>query len=110
MNYHDFFLAATGGREPFRFQERFREEHGNLVVLSAPTGLGKTDTALISFLHRLATRPGNPKRLAWCLHGRALTEQIADVAEGHIGRLVAAGMLQAVPVYRLLGGSADNDL
>jgi len=48
--------------------------------------------------------------LAWCLPGRALTEQVALVVEGHVCRLQQARLLGPVRVCRLLGGSVDNDL
>jgi CRISPR-associated endonuclease/helicase Cas3 len=111
MNYREFFAVATGGLLPFRFQERFHEEGRGRVILRAPTGLGKTDTAIVSWLHRRAVEPeSTPRRLVWCLPGRALTEQVASVAESRIHRLVDAGLLAPVRVCRLLGGSLDNDL
>src|SRR5271157_5819665 len=109
--YRNFFAVATGGHQPFRFQERFHEEGLCRAILRAPTGLGKTDTAIVSWLHRRAVEPeSTPRRLVWCLPGRALTEQVASVAESSIHRLVEAGLLAPVRVCRLLGGSLDNDL
>jgi CRISPR-associated endonuclease/helicase Cas3 len=104
MNYSEYFRVATGN-PPFPFQKRFREETDLSSVLKAPTGLGKTDTVLIAWLHARSTR-----RLVWCLPGRALTEQVARVAEERIERLVEAELLgRKVRVLRLLGGSADNE-
>jgi CRISPR-associated endonuclease/helicase Cas3 len=109
-DYSGFFAAATAHR-PFRFQERFRSEPGQRTTLKAPTGLGKTDTVLIAWLHRRATEPeSTPRRLLWCLPGRALTEQVARGAEECVKRLVGAGLIAPTPVYRLLGGSEDNKL
>src|ERR1035438_4900373 len=109
MNYRDFFSVATT-RVPFHFQKRVRNSEASTTVLRAPTGLGKTDSVLVSWLHRRMTEPAaTPRRLVWCLPGRALTEQVASVAEERIQRLADAGLMQPIKVYRLMGGSEDND-
>src|SRR5436190_18481859 len=109
MNYSDFFSIATRN-PPFDFQLRARIGNSNATILKAPTGLGKTDTMLVSWLHRRATESGiTPRRLVWCLPGRALTEQVAKVAKERIQRLVDAGLIGHINVYRLMGGSDDND-
>lgn len=109
MNYTDFFSIATT-RPPFHFQERVRNSEAGTTVLKAPTGLGKTDSVLVSWLHRRVTKQTTtPRRLVWCLPGRALTEQVASVAEERIQRLADAGVMRPIKVYRLMGGSEDND-
>jgi len=108
MVYRDFFLAATG-RSPFGFQHTFRSAGSGHIILRAPTGLGKTDTVLVAWLHRRATEPDSaPRRLVWCLPGRTLTEQVARRAEELVERLTIQGLVGPVPVHRLLGGSEDN--
>lgn len=109
MTYQEFFAVATGWR-PFDFQKRFRQTAGTRIILKAPTGLGKTETVLVAWLHGRTTDPATiPRRLVWCLPGRALTEQVAQVAEERIQRLTDAGLMKQVKVYRLMGGSEDND-
>ncbi len=109
MTYSTFYELATGF-PPFAFQERFQGMAGRNSILKAPTGLGKTDTALVSWLYGRVKEPGvTPRRLVWCLPGRALTEQVAKVAEDRIQRLVDAGLIRRIPVYRLMGGSEDNE-
>jgi CRISPR-associated endonuclease/helicase Cas3 len=109
MNYIEFFRIATTNA-PFGFQVRARDSESSTVVLRAPTGLGKTDSVLVSWLHRRVTRPATtPRRLIWCLPGRALTEQVASVAEELIQRLADARLMPRIKVYRLMGGSEDND-
>lgn len=109
MHYTDFFSIATT-LAPFHFQERLRDSDASTTVLKAPTGLGKTDSVLVSWLHRRVTEPATtPRRLVWCLPGRALTEQVAQVAEERIQRLADAGLTRPIKVYRLMGGSDDND-
>src|SRR5689334_9330300 len=105
MTYREFFESVTG-RTPFPFQERYREATAANVALKAPTGLGKTDTVLTAWLHRVVEEPTTTaRRLVWCLPGRALTEQIARTADK---RVKTAGI--EIRVCRLLGGSADNDM
>src|SRR5258706_11199176 len=109
MNYIEFFRIATT-KAPFGFQVRVRDSDSTTAVLRVPTGLGKTDSVLVSWLHRRVTKPATtPRRLIWCLPGRALTEQVASVAEELIQRLADAGLTPRIKVYRLMGGSEDND-
>jgi CRISPR-associated endonuclease/helicase Cas3 len=109
MSYNEFFFKATGV-SPFDFQKRLRHSEARTTVLKAPTGLGKTDSVLVAWLHWRVSEPATtPRRLVWCLPGRALTEQVASVAEERVQRLVEAGLMQQpIKVYRLMGGSADN--
>src|SRR5713101_398078 len=101
MKYKQFFATGTEF-DPFGFQERFRSSNAARLVLKAPTGLGKTDTVLMAWLHRRATDPDlTPKRLVWCLPGRALTEQVARGTEECVARLVSASLIKHIPVYRL---------
>ena len=51
MAYQEFFSTATGWTA-FGFQGRFRSINEELVILRAFTGLGKTETVLVSWLHR----------------------------------------------------------
>ena len=110
MTYPEFFAVATGWR-PFDFQEKFRRTGGTRIILKAPTGLGKTQTVLVAWLHGRATEPETtPRRLIWCLPGRALTEQVAKDAESCVRRLEGAGLIVPMRVCRLLGGGVDNDI
>jgi CRISPR-associated endonuclease/helicase Cas3 len=107
MDYSEFFSGAAG-HPSLPYQQRFRSETANRVMLRAPTGVGKTDAVLVAWLNRRLTEPSRtPRRLVWCLPGRALTEQVFAVAQD---RTAKAGMSAQVRICRLLGGSADNDL
>jgi CRISPR-associated endonuclease/helicase Cas3 len=107
MDYSQFFVKATR-RRPFPYQERFRRAAGARTLLRAPTGLGKSDAVLVAWLHRRLTEPLlTPRRLVWCLPGRALTEQVYSVVKS---RVAAVGLNQKVRICRLLGGSDDNDI
>src|ERR1035441_4401128 len=109
MHYTDFFSIATT-LAPFHFQKRVRDSDASTTVIKAPTGLGKTDSVLVSWLHRRGSEPAaTTRRWVWVLPGRALTEQVASVAEERIQRLADAGLMRSIKVYRLMGGSEDND-
>ncbi len=106
MTYRQFFRTITGGYTPFPFQERFRKESARWVILQAPTGLGKTEAAVVSWLHRRLLEPATTaRRLVCVLPARALTGQFADKAEG-----LTVAITPRPRVLRLLGGSADNEL
>ena len=101
MDYEEFFERATG-YPPLLYQKRFRDCRRDLNILGIPTGLGKTNTVLVDWLYRLT-----PRRLIWCLPGRALTDQLFKVASDTVRNL---GLEGKVRVCKLMGGSKDNDL
>jgi CRISPR-associated endonuclease/helicase Cas3 len=79
-----FFRDATRtesepvGREPYPYQTRFAEGAGIPHLIRAPTGAGKTATAVLGWLWRLRNLekyPGTPRRLVYCLPMRVLVEQ-----------------------------------
>src|SRR5690349_21294336 len=71
-----FFRRATNGREPYPYQERFAAADGWPHLLRAPTGAGKTATAVLGWLYRRAEKfPDTPRRLVYCLPMRVLVEQ-----------------------------------
>ncbi len=82
MKYADFFQQATrsesepNGRIPFRYQERFAGADPLHHLVRAPTGAGKTATAVLGWLWRLlhSGKP-TPRRLVYCLPMRVLVEQ-----------------------------------
>jgi CRISPR-associated endonuclease/helicase Cas3 len=105
MKYREFFEATTG-RSPLPYQVAFQTRHDSYTILLVPTGLGKTDTVLIDWLYRRLNEPATtPRRLIWCLPGRALTEQVTKVARERVSH---SGV--PVRVYQLMGGSGDNDI
>lgn len=71
-----FFQKATNGRDPYPYQERFATATGWPHLLRAPTGAGKTATAVLGWLYRWAEKvPDTPRRLVYCLPMRVLVEQ-----------------------------------
>lgn len=70
-----FFHDATG-RAPYPYQERFATADGWPHLLRAPTGAGKTATAVLGWLYRWREQcPDTPRRLVYCLPMRVLVEQ-----------------------------------
>lgn len=82
--FTDLFRLATGKpkESPFPYQEKFATE-GTCCpeVVHAPTGAGKTATAILGWLWRRrfhtdpAVRKATPRRLVYCLPMRVLVEQ-----------------------------------
>jgi CRISPR-associated endonuclease/helicase Cas3 len=103
-SFSEFFKAATGGRLPYPYQERFATADVMPHLLRAPTGAGKTATAVLGWLYRyLAQAPNTPRRLVYCLPMRVLVEQSTREANAWIKNL---GL--DVPVHVLMGG-VDTD-
>jgi CRISPR-associated endonuclease/helicase Cas3 len=74
--FSTFFRTATGGREPYPYQERFAEATPLPHLLRAPTGAGKTATAVLGWLWRWVSKQADtPRRLVYCLPMRVLVEQ-----------------------------------
>lgn len=80
MIYENFFKAATGF-EPFPFQLAFHHRDRTLKThtLTAPTGLGKTETIVCDWLYGiLHDRKSTPTRLILMLPMRSLTHQTKE--------------------------------
>jgi CRISPR-associated endonuclease/helicase Cas3 len=78
MIYREFFRTATDGRTPFPYQQRFAEADKLWQLVRAPTGAGKTATAVLGWLWRyLHSGKSTPRRLVYCLPMRVLVEQSA---------------------------------
>ncbi|MEQ8453251.1 MAG: CRISPR-associated helicase Cas3' [Sandaracinaceae bacterium] len=110
MTFEQFFERATG-HPPFPFQSAMARCERLPDVLEAPTGAGKTATAVLVWLWRRreaspAIREATPRRLVFCLPMRSLVSQTARVARKWVGALDVEG---EVRVHSLLGGAVDND-
>src|SRR5436305_2175857 len=75
------------------------------VILQAPTGSGKTWTALFPFLYALQTNQVFPHKCLYAVPLRVLTEQFKDVAE----RVVATWSNKTKPSIRLQTGEQQGD-
>src|ERR1041384_2711367 len=92
MTFVSFFSAATD-TEPFPYQIRFATEAELPDLVEAPTGAGKTATAVLGWLWRRRHHPdtgiraNTPRRLVFCLPMRTLVEQTHRVARSWLERL-----------------------
>jgi len=75
------------------------------VILQAPTGSGKTWTALFPFLYAWQTDQVFPRKCLYAVPLRVLTEQFKDVAE----RVVATWQNEVKPSIRLQTGEQQDD-
>src|SRR5579875_469394 len=100
ISFDHFFRTATGGRDPYTYQKRFAEAESLPHLLRAPTGAGKTATAILGWLWRYVHNgKPTPRRLIYCLPMRVLVEQSTREADKWIRNLKLD-----VPVHVLMGG------
>lgn len=101
-NFTGLFQLATGNPHPFPYQIRFAEADELPELVHAPTGAGKTATAILGWLwrYRFAGKP-TPRRLVYCLPMRVLVEQTRDEARKWLDNL---GLKEKVGVHVLMGG------
>jgi CRISPR-associated endonuclease/helicase Cas3 len=108
--FESFFLAATE-TEPFPYQVRFATGPALPDLVAAPTGAGKTATAVLGWLWRrrhhpdAGVRAATPRRLVFCLPMRTLVEQTQRVTLSWLERL---GLTSEVGLHAMLGGAIDE--
>src|SRR5688500_17402205 len=100
-SFQEFFRQATAGSDRYPYQERFAESATLPHLLRAPTGAGKTATAVLGWLWRWASRkPDTPRRLVYCLPMRVLVEQSFAATLGWLQRLNMLDNPKPVAEYR----------
>jgi CRISPR-associated endonuclease/helicase Cas3 len=109
MRFDDFFRAATG-TDPYGYQRAFATAPVFPDLLEAPTGSGKTATAVLGWLWRRLH--GTPEqraeaghRLIFCLPMRTLVEQTERAARRWRETL---GLTDELRIQVLLGGAVDD--
>ena len=106
MDFADFFDRATGSA-PYPYQVRLAEGPSLPSLLKVPTGSGKTEAAVLSWLWRWKEHPdevihqNTPRRMVYCLPMRTLVEQTVGRVEGWIRNL---GLESQVGTVTLMGG------
>jgi CRISPR-associated endonuclease/helicase Cas3 len=98
--YSQWFEQATG-RSPYRYQQALAEAETPPSVLAVPTGCGKTQAVLGSWVYQRQWGIG-PRRLVYALPMRTLVEQTQGVALAMRERLGLAP--EALPIHSLMGG------
>jgi len=104
--FEKFFLIATGepDQSPYPYQTAFATANPLPHLLRAPTGAGKTATAIIGWLWRLYSKPSDtPRRLIYCLPMRVLVKQSKDEAKKWVENVKSLGL--DVQVQVLMGGA-----
>ena len=105
---HAAFRQMFGVEKVYDFQMRVAQHllyERKSVILQAPTGSGKTWTALFPFLHAWQTDQVFPRKCLYAVPLRVLTEQFRDVAE----RVIAPWQDNTKPRIRLQTGEQQGD-
>lgn len=107
--FRTFFRDATGFY-PYEWQVLAAVE-GLPEVLSVPTGLGKTEGAVMAWAFRRLVEddPREPLHLVYCLPMRALVSQTVGRMKSYFEALRAKRPEIAVGVHQLMGGAIDQD-
>lgn len=110
-SFEDFFRTATGSA-PYAYQCAFAQSPTLPDLLEAPTGSGKTATAVLGWLWRrlhgdAAQRAEAGRRLVFCLPMRTLVEQTVRAARLWASRLHLGG--SELGIHTLMGGAVDDE-
>lgn len=103
-SYLEYFEQATG-RAPYAYQIALGEQTDLPSVLDVPTGAGKTQAIIVSWLYHRHVRREAPRRLVYALPMRALVEQTRDVVSA---TLDALGLQDDISVHVIQGGEPDT--
>lgn len=115
MNFDELFCLATGKPSPYPWQADLAARTEPAVVISAPTGAGKTEAVLLDWVWRRLfhsdpeERRRTPRRLVYALPMRVLVEQTFKRTSEALNRLFDARCLERpVRAYPVMGGGADD--
>ena len=92
------FVQATGGHQPYPYQQRLALADELPALLDIPTGLGKTAAVVLArlFCRRFypdeSIRQTTPRRLVYCLPMRVLVEQTYGEAERFYPIIIIVGV------------------
>jgi CRISPR-associated endonuclease/helicase Cas3 len=100
MSFQDLFSKATN-HDPYRYQVELGQEDLCSRIIRVPTGGGKTEAAVLPWLWKTETDPGNtPKRLVIFSPMRALVSQTVGRIELWLKKL---GLSDKIALVELLG-------
>jgi CRISPR-associated endonuclease/helicase Cas3 len=106
MSFKDFFSTATGGKQPYPYQESLATSPQLPQLLCIPTGVGKTAATVLGWLYRRfgpdkELGKETPLRLIYCLPMRTLVEQTFRACNLWLDRL---SLSEKVGIHVLMGG------
>ncbi len=104
--FDEFFEQATGFA-PYEYQRQLGEAASPPSILEIPTGAGKTQALITSWLYGRRGHGASPRRLVYALPMRTLVEQTAAVAENIRSRLSISD--DELAIHVLMGGSEPTD-
>lgn len=107
-HFESFFRDATGF-SPYEWQISLALD-GLPEVLTVPTGLGKTEGAVLSWAWRqLIAGLDEPMHLVYCLPMRSLVSQTLERLNQCFDSLASKRKATRTPVYQLMGGAIDEE-
>ncbi|HYB23286.1 MAG TPA: DEAD/DEAH box helicase, partial [Solirubrobacteraceae bacterium] len=106
-SFSRFFELATG-QQPYAYQRELGELPQPPSVLNVPTGAGKTQALIVSWLYSRRELGVAPRRLVYALPMRTLVEQTVDVARDIRSRLEIDD--EELPIHVLMGGAEPAEL
>jgi CRISPR-associated endonuclease/helicase Cas3 len=108
VDFATFFRDATGFKDPYAWQVRVALD-GLPDVLPIPTGLGKTEGAVLAWAwRRFQKQFEEPLHLVYCLPMRSLVRQTVERLSRCFERLTSKQGFLHVPVHQLMGGAIDD--
>ncbi|GAB4243108.1 MAG: hypothetical protein Kow00109_18890 [Acidobacteriota bacterium] len=108
QSFENFFRQATGF-QPYDWQ-RYLAEKGFPDLLTVPTGLGKTEGAVLSWAWRLLKGKGEPRHLVYCLPMRTLVRQTVERLKTYLDKVnEIEGVTMPIKVYHLMGGAIEDE-
>ncbi|MFA5312028.1 MAG: CRISPR-associated helicase Cas3' [Methanomassiliicoccales archaeon] len=112
-DFISFFKRATKdnnreGFEPFPYQVRLALDNELPQMLSIPTGMGKTEAIILSWIWRRRrsdemTRFSTPRRLVYCLPMRVLVDQTTNKINEWLNNLQILGDVKPDPNTSAIG-------
>lgn len=105
-DFDSFFRRATG-HLPFEYQQELASREQPPSVVEVPTGSGKTQALVLSWLYRRRVERSGPRRLVYALPMRTLVEQTSAVVTAARERLGLTA--EELPVRVLMGGERSMD-
>jgi len=107
-DFEAFFCKATRLERPYNWQVRIAID-GLPEVLPVPTGLGKTEGAVLAWAWRRFRGLNEPQHLVYCLPMRSLVRQTAERLDRYFNVLWSDHGLPRITVHQLMGGAIDDE-